>query len=234
MALQRHDFRDDALPGKLPDNLFLLLVADNRFEFNNRAGSGHGNLETLRADTQGGEHALYFRGNAIRVTRGEAKNHHPGFQIESVRAPSDDEQSEKYDRGGSTRDGVKASARGHADGSFGKDGCRRRHADKAAGVFQNRSGAEKADALHDVGSNACGTGIAVDVADLDRKNGEKRRGHAHKHAGANARGAAVDFALDPDRRSERGRAQQPQQDLMKRNHRLTDNPWCKKILPLRV
>jgi len=38
---------------------------------------------------------------------------------------------------------------------------------RPASVFQNRAGAEKADALNDVGRDARRTGIAIDAADFD-------------------------------------------------------------------
>src|SRR5882762_9371535 len=166
-GLRREDLGDDALAVELLDDLLLLLVTDYRFEFDNRIGASHGNTEMLSRNFQAGKQALNLGGDTFRVACGETKNQRARFEIKAVGAPRDYKKTEQNDRRGRSRNGVETGPRGHANGRFSEDGGGRGHADEARAVFQDRTGAQEANALNDVGRDARRTGIAIDVADFD-------------------------------------------------------------------
>ncbi len=121
----------------------------------------------LSRNFQAGKQALNFGGDTFRVACGETKNQRARFQIKAVGAPRDYKKTEQHDCCGRPRNRVKSRPRGHADGGFGEDSGGRGHADEARAVFQDRTGAQEANALNDVGRDARRTGIAIDVADFD-------------------------------------------------------------------
>src|SRR5258707_3914141 len=163
-GLCREDLGNDTVAVELLDDLLLLLVTDDRFEFNNRIGASHGNTEMLSRNFQAGKHSLNFGGDTFRVACGETKNQRARFQIEAVGAPRDYKKTEQNDCRSRSRNGVEARTCGHADRGFGEDGGGGGHADEARAVFQDRTGAQKANALNDVGRDARRTGIAIDAA----------------------------------------------------------------------
>src|SRR5258707_13533700 len=69
--LRREDLGNDALAVELLDDLLLLLVTDDRFEFNNRIGASHGNTEMLRRNFKVGNKELNFGGDPFSVAWAE-------------------------------------------------------------------------------------------------------------------------------------------------------------------
>src|SRR5258708_38580780 len=114
-GLCREDLGNDALAVELLDDLLLLLVTDDRFEFHNRTGASHGNTEMLSRNFHAGKQALNFGGDTFRVACGETKNQRAGFQIEAVGAPRDYKKTEQNDCRGRSGDGVEAASGRHAD-----------------------------------------------------------------------------------------------------------------------
>src|SRR5258708_5916925 len=115
-GLRREDLGNDALAVELLDDLLLLLVTDDRFEFHNRIGAGHGNTEMLSRNFQAGKQALNFGGDTFRVACGETKNQRARFQIEAVGAPRDYKKTEQNHCGGRSRNGLETGPRDPPNG----------------------------------------------------------------------------------------------------------------------
>src|SRR5713226_1379032 len=103
---------------------------------------------------------------------GDPEDHHSKLQIEALRGPADADQSEKHEAGGIGSNGVETSASSHADGGFHENGRGRGHSHHAARITQNRTRAQKTDALDNIRSDSRTARIAKALSDFAGKNGE--------------------------------------------------------------
>src|SRR5580704_3775570 len=166
-------------------------------------------------DFQRFEKLLNLAAKVLWVRGHDSKTEKPRLEIQLLRSPGENDQAKNHDSSGNSSDREKTAASCHSDSGFDKDGGGRSHADEARIVFQNRSGAEKADALHDVGSDASAAAVIPQMAEFTGKNSEQRGCHADKHTGADARRTPMDVPLDADGRTHRGGENQTENDFVK-------------------
>src|SRR5260370_6401217 len=205
VALEWNNLRHHPYAVQLLDNFFLLPVPHLRLELHDGARPHHRNAEMLRLNLQFGQHSLHFAGYALRMSGGNPESHDRWLQIGPSRDPAQHDQAEQNQPRRKSCHRVESTAYCHADGRFGEDGRSGCEPNQASRFAQNRARTQKSNALHEIGSDARGGSVAKETRQLERQNREERRAHAHKRAGANSRPAAMNVALDADRRSQERR-----------------------------
>src|ERR1035438_5949047 len=129
------------------------------------------------------------------------------LQIGAALEKADEFKRQNDGDGGNSCSSIKAGAARHADGGNDPDACRAREATDAAAIVNDESGAEKADALHDIGSDLTLVWTVV-ASQHGREKSEKGRAHADEEVGANSGGCAFCLSLQAHEAAEETRQKQ--------------------------
>ncbi len=123
------------------------------------------------------------------------------LQIGAALEKADEFKRQNDDDGGNGCSSIKAGAARHADGGDDPDAGGAGEPADAAAVVNDQSGAEKADALHDVRSDLALVRTAL-AGEHGREQGEEGCTHADEEVGPHSGGRAFGLALKADEAAE--------------------------------